>query len=476
MERAASACAAAMRKVLEATIGPSDPTIVILCGPGNNGGDGLVIARLFTEAGRKVRVLEYVTGSRSADNAANYRRAQESGVHIESLGLGRSLPDIPQDAIVVDALFGTGLSRQLEGALAERIREWNERGLTIWSVDLPSGLYADRATEGPVLKASRTFSLGFPKVAEMVAENAYFLGQVTHVPFSLSVSPEIESTIKSFQFTLQDARRLRKHRGAEDHKGTFGHAFLVAGAYGTMGAALLSARAALRTGAGLLTCHVPGCGYTIMQSGVPEAMCQTDEKEELISQVVATAPFSAAGIGPGIGQAEETKEAVGTFFRTVAYPVVIDADALNLLSLHPEWYELIPAGSILTPHPKEFGRLFGASASGYEQWEKLRKWSKKHQLVIVLKGGHTVVADYTKPYLTFNTSGNPGMATAGAGDVLTGVITGLLAQGYAPGEAARFGVYLHGLAGDLAARELGQESMLASDIVDHLGKAYLALQ
>jgi NAD(P)H-hydrate epimerase len=238
---------------------------------------------------------------------------------------------------------------------------------------------------------------------------------------------------------------------------------------------LLSARAALRTGTGLLTCHVPECGYDIMQSGIPEAMCETDAQPAFISSVSELRRFNAAGIGPGIGQHEAAETAVANFLRAVNYPVVIDADALNLLSRHPEWYELIPKGSILTPHPKEFGRLFGKSSSGYEQWEKLRRWSAEHQLLIILKGGRTVVADYTKPYLTFNTSGNPGMATGGSGDVLTGVITGLLAQGYEPGDAARFGVYLHGLAGDLAAAENSQESMLAGDIVRHLGKAYLFL-
>lgn len=475
MERAATACATGMRQALGQLANEDKVPLLILCGPGNNGGDGLVLARLFTEEGRNVRVLEYGMGSRSPDNATNYQRALAAGVATQQLDLSAPNPYIPDNVLLIDALFGTGLSRPLTGKLAERIAEWNERSLTVWSVDLPSGLFANRTVEGPVLRANRTFSLGYPKLAEMVPENAAYLGEVVNLTFSLCLPPEIEAMLTDFQFTIHDARRIRKHRGVQDHKGIFGHALLVAGAHGTMGAALLSARAALRTGTGLLTCHVPECGYDIMQSGIPEAMCETDAQPAFISSVSELRRFNAAGIGPGIGQHEAAETAVANFLRAVNYPVVIDADALNLLSRHPEWYELIPKGSILTPHPKEFGRLFGKSSSGYEQWEKLRRWSAEHQLLIILKGGRTVVADYTKPYLTFNTSGNPGMATGGSGDVLTGVITGLLAQGYEPGDAARFGVYLHGLAGDLAAAENSQESMLAGDIVRHLGKAYLFL-
>jgi NAD(P)H-hydrate epimerase len=266
------------------------------------------------------------------------------------------------------------------------------------------------------------------------------------------------------------------------HKGTFGHALMVAGSYGKIGAAILSTKACMRSGAGLLTCHIPTCGYDILQSTVPEAMVITDFNSSFITKVVQRTPsgeddlrkYEAIGIGPGIGTASETKTMLKEIFAAYRSPVVLDADALNIIASQKDLLKLIPVGSILTPHPKEFERLFGETANDFEKVELALKKANELNCVIVLKGHNTFIAT-TDGRGYFNSTGNPGMATAGSGDVLTGILTGLLAQKYSSVEAAILGVYLHGLAGDFAAKIFSLESMVAGDIIDNLGYAFLSL-
>jgi NAD(P)H-hydrate epimerase len=251
---------------------------------------------------------------------------------------------------------------------------------------------------------------------------------------------------------------------------------LVAGSYGKMGAAVLAARACLRAGVGLLSCQVPVCGYIILQTTVQEAMIFTDEEEKIHTAFNGDlSPYSVIGIGPGIGTDPRTADFLGDLLRRFQKPMVIDADALNILASQPHFWSSLPPYSILTPHPKEFERLFGPSADDFARLEMAREQARERQCIIVLKGHYTFIAmPGGKSY--FNSTGNAGMAKGGSGDVLTGILSALLAQSYSPGEAALLGVYLHGLAGDLAALSMSQESMLPSDLTDHLGNAFRRIQ
>ena len=262
-----------------------------------------------------------------------------------------------------------------------------------------------------------------------------------------------------------------KKRRKFSHKGTFGHALLIAGSYGKMGAALLAAEACLRSGVGLLHVHIPKVGYQIMQTALPEAMISLDRYDNYFSEVPDLGLYNAVGIGPGLGTEHQSQMALKLLIQEFTAPMVFDADALNILSENPTWLAFLPAGSILTPHPQEFERLVGKWDNDFEKLEKQRDFAKRHNLYVVLKGAHTSIST-PDGNCYFNSTGNPGMATAGSGDVLTGIITGLLAQGYTPGQAAVLGVYLHGLAGDIAAKKFGQEAMIAGDMVKLLGKAW----
>lgn len=448
--------------------------VLILCGSGNNGGDGWVIARLLHGANFAVTVLDFaVEDSRSEDNRANFSRATAAGVNIVSAAPDQPLPTLAPNTVLIDALFGTGLNRPLTDAWRSLIDNINSSAVTVWSVDVPSGLFVDKPAGAAAIRAETTFSLGYPKLAEYLPEAASFYGEIVRINFSL-VSPG-ESGLVPYA-TLYDksnVKSTRKRRNKYDHKGTFGHALLVVGAHGTMGAAVLAARTAMRAGLGLLTCHVPACGYQIMQISVPEAMCITDEAERYVSDVKNIARYTTVGVGPGIGQDDDTAEALRDLLYRAEKPMVIDADALNILGKHPDWWASVPAGSILTPHPKEFDRLFGPHESTAARWQTQREQAERQGWVIVLKGGHTTVA-CPDGLFTINTTGNPGMATAGAGDVLTGLLTGLVAQGYAPAEAARYGVCLHGMAGDDATFIRNQEGIVASDIVNNVGIMLLA--
>jgi len=473
MERAAVACFNAMNYQLSSDERLSGSPVVVLCGRGNNGGDGLVIARLLGERGYAVSVLDFDLGTPSPDNQANRGRLEATSINIISVKSADDLKDLSAGALIIDAVFGTGLTRPVAGDWAEIFGSINERQNEVWAVDVPSGVFiASSSLPGTCVRAQRTFSLGYPKPAEFVPETAEYYGEIERVDFKLATVDALDDRPYARLFTTGAARAFLPRRGKYDHKGTFGHALLIAGAHGTMGAAVLSARAIMRIGAGLLTCHVPRCGYQIMQISLPEAMCLTDEAEDCITEVGDLDKYSAIGIGPGIGQDDDTAEALRDVLYRTDRPLVLDADALNILSRHRDWWQHVPGGSILTPHPKEFDRLFGDHASTLARWETQRRQAKEQGWNIVLKGGHSTVAS-PNGELTINTTGNPGMATAGAGDVLTGILTGLLAQGIPPDNAARLGVCLHGMAGDNATVLDSMYGMMAGDIVDNIRSAFL---
>jgi hydroxyethylthiazole kinase-like uncharacterized protein yjeF len=454
--------------------------VFIFAGPGNNGGDGLALARLL-ESERYEPQVYYVkfTEKNSEDWNKNFLRLKsESKVPVNYLTATDQFPVISSEDIVIDAIFGSGLTRKVEGLVVEVIKLINQIDPTVISIDIPSGMFGEDNTMndyGTIISADYTLSFQFPKLSFMFAENAEYLGEWVVLPIGLSFNA-IRNTISPYIFLERgDIAPLLKKRNKFDHKGIFGHGLLFSGSYGKMGAAVLSAEAALRTGAGLITSHVPACGVSIIQSALPEAMVEPDRNEKHLSEIVNTGSFSAVGIGPGIGTEPEAQRALYKLLEECKKPMVIDADALNILSLNKSWFSLIPESTILTPHPKEFERLAGITDNSYNRLKRQIEFSKEHKCIVVLKGAHTSIAT-PEGNVYFNSTGNPGMAKAGSGDVLTGIILSLLAQGYKPEDAAITGVYLHGLAGDIASEELCQESIIASDIIKSLARAFNKLR
>ena len=317
-----------------------------------------------------------------------------------------------------------------------------------------------------IVKCDLTITFQRPKLSFFLPEYNDFLKSWKVVDIGLNESFIQSQKVNHFVIN-QQVKKLLKTRKRFSHKGTYGHALIIAGSFGKMGAAILITKAGLRAGAGLVTNYVPKCGYEIMQISVPEAMCLVDNHQDFLTELPEIADFSAIAIGPGIGKNPKTIKVVTQLLQKATQPLVLDADALNILSENKKLLDYLPKNSILTPHIKEFDRLVGKSIHSLERFEKQQQFSKKHQCIVVLKDAHTCVSDINGN-LHFNTTGNPGMATGGSGDVLTGIITGLLAQQYTPKEAALLGVYFHGLAGDLATNKKGQNAVLASDIVTYL--------
>jgi NAD(P)H-hydrate epimerase len=441
----------------------------IVCGTGNNGGDGLAIARMLHDWGYAVSVWIVRGGvSESQGFTINFGRLPNGVSRGDVVPAGELLPLANCD-VVIDALFGSGLSRPVEGLYAKVIDVINASSALRIAVDIPSGLMADSHSSGSVVKADYTVSFQLPKLAFFMPEAYRFTGEWVALNIGLN-KKFIKFQESPYAYTTQkDVASLLKVRAKFDHKGTYGHALLISGSYGKMGAAVLASRACLRAGVGLLTVHVPESGYAVLQTAVPEAMTQVDNDPRIFSDAPDVSRYDALGIGPGLGQDDRTVKALAQTLENFQKPVVLDADALNILGANRQLMHLIPKGSILTPHPKEFERLTGAWKDDFERLEMLRQLATSLKSVVVLKGAHTAVA--TGNTVHFNSTGNPGMATGGTGDVLTGVLTGLLAQNYSPHEAAIAGVFLHGLAGDLAADDLGVTSLTAGDVVKYLPSA-----
>ncbi len=453
------------------------PPVKVFCGLGNNGGDGLAIARLLLERGYLVDVHIVRYAPRESDDFMhNHRRlrlllGEVAPNYIET---SEQLPLIRHHDLVIDAILGSGLTRPAEGLVKEVIQAINGAPATVVSVDIASGLYADHAN-GPndtIIEPDYTVTFQLPKLAFLLPRHARFVGQWEVVNIGLHKRC-IDQTPTPYYFTEPaDARLLLRTRAKFSHKGTYGHALLLAGSQGKIGAAVLAAQGCLRSGVGLLTVQVPGCGYGVLQTAVPEAMCRPDQHDFVLtgpSSVDGPEPaaYSAIGIGPGIGQAPETLDMLKNLLPTLTKPIVVDADALNLLAEHRDLLGKLPTNSILTPHPKEFERLTQRWNHEYEKLDLLRTFAQTHRVVVVLKGAHTAIA-LPDGEIHFNGTGNPSLSTGGTGDVLTGVLTALLAQGYDPTEAAVLGVYAHGLAGDRVVEERGQGSLTASDVIDAL--------
>ena len=469
MERAASTCLNWLEKN-----GYLSRSFSIFCSKGNNGGDGLALARMLSGLDCPVTVYILEFGHiGTEDFQVNLARLHQTPVEVRFIqGEEHFYPVVPGE-VLIDALFGSGLNRKLEGVAEQLVRHLNASGNEIIAIDIPSGMFVSGTSRGnTMIRSVHTLSFQCYKPAFLMPENEPFVGDVHILDIGLDAGYLRQVTGEAELLDEAIIGAIFKPRKSFAHKGNFGHALLIAGSYGKMGAAVLASRSCLRAGAGLLTCQVPGCGYAILQTTCPEAMIEVDEDEKIHTAVTGELDkYSVIGIGPGIGTDQRTVVLLRDVFSRYKKPMVLDADALNILGLHPELWATVPPYSILTPHPKEFERLFGPSPDDFSRLEKAREQARNHQCIIVLKGHYTYIAmPGGKGY--FNSTGNAGMAKGGSGDVLTGILTALLSQAYSPGEAALLGVYLHGLAGDCAAASWSQESMLPSDLTEHLGDAF----
>ena len=452
---------------------------VIFVGTGNNGGDGLVIARKLSENGKNVSVFVVEFSKKFSDDfKINYERLQKTNTLIYHFSDITQYPDYQNNSVVIDAIFGSGLSRDVMGFPAEVIKKINTTShLATIAIDIPSGLFGEQnhfSENQTIIEADFTLTFEFPFLSFVLAENQNFVGEFIVIPIGISEEYIKKADTKYYLTEHSEISEILQPRKKFSHKGNYGHGFLIAGGYGRMGAAILAAKAAHRAGIGLLTAQVCNKCVEIMQIASPETMLLIDNSDNL-SASFDTNKFSAIGLGPAIGFDEKTINLVENLFRSNPNkPFVIDADAITIIAQNKELLSIIPKNSILTPHPKEFSRLVGETKNSFERLQKQRDFSIKHNIIIVLKGAYSSIS-LPNGTVYFNNTGNPGMATGGSGDVLTGIILGLLAQGYAPKEAVKIGVYVHGLSGDIAADENGQNSLIASDLIDNLGFAFQSL-
>jgi len=452
--------------------------IKIFCGPGNNGGDGLAIARILSSINYGVEVfIVEPTDKTSNDFKINLERIDKNKISITLINDANIINENSfQNAIIIDALFGSGLNKPLSGVYAEIVNKLNQINAIKISIDVPSGLYSDtlNSKEDIIFKSNYTLSFQFPKLSFMFPENAVNVGTFLVLDIGLHAKYISETPTQYYFIDKNLISSFLKTRISSAHKGNFGHALLLCGSYGKIGAASLASKACLKSGVGLLSVNIPACGYNIMQTSIPEAMVISDDDNNFLTKPIEIKPYNAIGIGCGIGIEEKTQQLVKSLIQRTTVPLVFDADAINCLSENKTWLAFLPVNSILTPHVKEFERLVGECANSVERLKKQIDFSISNKCYIVLKGQHTSI---TTPdgKVFFNSTGNPGMATAGSGDVLLGIITSLLAQKYSALQACLLGVYVHGLAGDIASFNLSQESMTSGSIIDYLDEAFQKL-
>jgi ADP-dependent NAD(P)H-hydrate dehydratase / NAD(P)H-hydrate epimerase len=464
MHRAADA----FTKWFTLKFGVTSRRIFIFCGKGNNGGDGYAIGERLHKKGYAVTIVPLISVSpMSRDCLFQFERLKSLG----DISFAESI-QYAKDSIVIEAIFGTGLNRPLDGIARDWIEAMNRQpAYAKIAIDMPAGLYTDQPGSEIAFMADFTFGFECPKLAYWLPENEKYVGEwvVESIGLDHSFLEQMETNLIGIE---EEYVRLRlKPVNKFDHKGKRGHALLLVGSFGKIGAAVLASKSALRSGCGLVTIQTPACGYMILQSTVPEAMCIADKHFTVLSKLIELKPYQAIGVGCGIGTDKMTEKWFGKLLNICQKPIVIDADGLNILARQKKWWSSVPKGSILTPHPGEFERLTGRFKNDYEKLEKLSALAKTLESIIVLKGAHTAIACPTGN-IYFNTTGNPGMAKGGSGDILTGLITGLLASGYHSLEAAIVGVWLHGKAGDIAAEQLSMTGMKSGDIIDYLPLAF----
>lgn len=454
--------------------------IVIIAGPGNNGGDALAVARMLFEQGyRKLEVFLFNVGTDMSHDCVEERSRLLSVEGIDFTEVRREFnpPYLGQNDVVIDGLFGAGLNTPLKSGFMAVARWINESGAYVVSIDVPSGLFGewnDNVKRRDMVHADLTLAFQFPRLSFFFSENDHVVGKWQLIDLDLD-----ERKMKELpaDFMLVEARSIRpllRKRMKFTGKRDYGSALLFAGSTGMYGAAVMCARAIMKSGAGLVTVHSANMALNILQTAVPEAMFEPDRNPHFVSDMKIHHDHQVVAVGPGLGCNEHTSEALEELLKSVKTPLLLDADALNCIARRPELLTLLPTKTVITPHIGEFDRLFGECKSSEERLRKAIEMAGKYNIIIVLKGHYTATVRPTgKVYI--NSTGNPGMATAGAGDVLTGVIAAFMAQGYCPEHAATIGVFIHGLAGDLAAEAVGEFGMTASDISDNVGRAIRAV-
>lgn len=475
MERAAGTVAGAIMKRW-----PSTVPVVVFAGPGNNGGDALVVARILAENAYDVEAFLINTRGRlSAECSESKERLKNNDrVRFSEVNNRFEPPTLTAGKLVIDGLFGTGLKEPLMGGFASLVKFINDSPATVISIDIPSGLLLEPSLESdrcPVVRARYTFTFQLPKMLMLLDDTAEYWGETETLDIGLSRKGLDELASQSFLTEHKDLCKLLMPRAAYGNKGTFGHALIVAGKYGMAGAAILAAKACLRSGVGKCTIHTPQMNNSILQVAVPEAIMSHDVSDTIFTTSLPANPFDAVCVGPGIGTEQMTAVALLEQITRSNKPLVIDADALNVLGEHPGWINQVPPNSILTPHPLELSRIIHRRVTSSSAVSAALSLAIERNIYIVLKGHHTAVCT-PEGHAYFNSTGNSGMATAGSGDVLSGIITSLLAQHYSPLSAAMLGVYVHGLAGDLAAEALSEEGVVASDIIAYLPAAFKKLR
>ncbi len=454
---------------------PSKP-MAIFAGPGNNGADALAAARLLINKGFNPKIFLFNIGGDklSKDCAASRDRLLElPEIDFTEIVTNFSLPDLQKSHLVVDGLFGSGLREPLSGGFMALVRYINESKATVISIDVPSGLFGDwnsNSINRNIIHADLTLAIQFPHIAFFIKDNFELVGEWKILDIGLSAKA-IASTFPSFYLVEdEDVRRKLKRRNPFCSKADFGSAAIVSGSYGMMGAAVIAAKAAVRAGVGKLTVVSPRCGFNIIQTSVPDALFDYDKNDFVTSRINLKHEYNAIAIGPGLGTHEMTVAALEDFLVATKRPVVLDADALNCISMRPGMLNSIPVLSIITPHAGEFDRLFGVQPSAEARLKKAIEMANAYNIFIILKGHFTaIIRPDGKVY--FNSSGTPAMATAGSGDCLTGILTAFLAQGYLPEIASLMAVFIHGRAGELAEEENGIYGVTATYIAANVGKA-----
>lgn len=458
---------------------PSKP-VTVFAGPGNNGADALAVARMLIEQGFDPEIYLFNIGGKSLTRECRTCRDEllaTGRARLTEITSSMEHPELTDRHLIIDGLFGSGLRDHLGGGYAMLVRDINESGADVVAIDIPSGLFADwnpNTIQRNVVHATLTCAVQMPRLSFFLSDNADIVGQVKVLDIGLSRNAIRGTQTKYHLVEAHDLRRVLKRRGDFASKADFGSALLVAGSYGMMGAAILGAKGALRSGVGKLTVHSPRCGFNILQTAVPEALYQHDRSDVVVTDMTPQREYDAIGIGPGLGTNEQIIQALDNFLRNYRKPTVLDADALNCLARRQPLLAMLAPGTVLTPHAGEFDRLFGQHATAEARLLKAIEVCRRQGIVIVLKGHYTATV---RPdgKVFFNSSGNSGMATGGSGDVLTGVITSLMAQGYRSELAAVAGVFIHGLAGDLALQTQGSWGVTAGDIADNIGRALQAI-
>lgn len=476
MERAAMACTKRIMKLVK-----TEDELIIFCGKGNNGGDGFAIARLLLERGFNCHafIINY-TDKFSVDAEINYNKLKETfATKISEIN---SLADLKENItstnfIVIDALLGTGINKAIDGLLKETVTFINANFKRIISIDVPSGLFIDETSKDndSIICSTLTLTFQFPKLAFLFPENKKYVNEFEVLDIGLSAKAIQDEFTNFYYITKQDISSFLKPRNKFSHKGIFGHALLLAGSKGKSGAAIISSKACLRSGAGLLTLHSNKSTVEGLLHHLPESMSIEDTSEDHISEIDKPENYDAIGFGPGVGTHEDTQIVLKKILQYYTGKLIIDADGLNILSENKTWLDFLPAETILTPHPKEFERLFGKHDNDFEKIKALKQISLKYNCIVVLKGAHSAVA-FPDGSIFFNSSGNAGLAKGGSGDALTGIILGLLARGYTAPKATLIGLFIHGYAADMCVKKKSMESLLISDVVDQLPRAFKKLE